>query len=114
MKQSFEGAGKGAIYSWSGNSDVGEGRMTMLESRPGELVQIQLDFIKPFASTAMTRFTFQPQGPSATVVTWRMSGRNDFIGKAFCLFMNMDKLIGTDFEKGLASMKSLAEAPAPR
>jgi hypothetical protein len=111
MKTTFEGpaAGPGAIYTWAGNSDVGEGRMTLTESRPGELVGIKLEFIKPFASTCATAFTFKPQGDQ-TAVLWTMDGENNFIAKAFCLFMNMDKMIGGDFEKGLAQLKTVAEA----
>jgi hypothetical protein len=114
MKQSFEGpqAGNGAIYTWAGNKDVGEGRMTITESHPSDLIKIKLEFIKPFAATNATDFTFKPQG-NQTAVTWTMNGDNNFVGKAFSLFMNMDKMIGGDFEKGLAQMKSVAEA-APK
>ena len=114
MKQTFEGApaGTGAVYAWAGNKDVGEGRMTITDSHPSDLIKIKLEFIKPFAATNATDFTFKPQGDQ-TAVTWTMSGDNNFIGKAFSLFMNMDKMIGGDFEKGLAQMKSVAEA-APK
>jgi Polyketide cyclase / dehydrase and lipid transport len=110
MKQSFQGApaGAGAIYSWVGNKQVGEGRMTITESRPSDLVRIKLEFIKPFASIADTEFTFKPEG-NQTAVTWTMSGQKNFMSKAFGLFMNMDKMIGRDFEKGLAQMKSVVE-----
>jgi len=110
MKQSFQGApeGTGAIYSWVGNKKVGEGRMTITESRPTDLVRIKLEFIKPFASIADTEFTFKPEG-NQTGVTWTMSGRKNFMAKAFGLFMSMDKMIGRDFEKGLAQMKSVVE-----
>jgi hypothetical protein len=111
MTQSFGGspAGTGATYSWSGNDQVGEGRMTIIESRPPELVRINLEFLKPFAATNLTEFTFEPEG-GQTAVTWTMSGRNSFIAKAFGLFVNMDQMIGGDFEKGLAQMKAVAEA----
>jgi hypothetical protein len=114
MKQTFDGAaaGTGAIYTWAGNSEVGEGRMTMTESHPSDLIRIKLEFLKPFAATSNTEFTFKPEG-NQTAVTWTMSGENNFIAKGFHLFMNMDKMIGGDFEKGLAQMKSVAEA-APR
>jgi len=110
MKQSFQGApeGTGAIYSWVGNKKVGEGRMTITESRSTDLVRIKLEFIKPFASIADTEFTFKPEG-NQTGVTWTMSGRKNFMAKAFGLFMSMDKMIGRDFEKGLAQMKSVVE-----
>lgn len=113
MKTSFEGApaGNGAVYSWTGNSDVGEGRMTITDSKPSEVVKIKLDFIKPFAQTSATVFAFKPQG-NQTAVTWTMDGENNFVGKAFCLFMNMDKMVGGDFEKGLAQMKAIAEKAA--
>jgi len=110
MKTSYEGAptGNGAVYSWSGNSNVGEGRMTITDSKPGESIKIKLEFIKPFASTTATVFDFKPQG-NQTAVTWTMDGENNFVGKAFGLVMNMDKLVGGDFEKGLAQMKAIAE-----
>ena len=110
MKTTFAGApaGTGAIYSWSGNNDVGEGRMTLTESRPNELVRIKLEFIKPFAATNTTEFAFKPEADK-TMVTWTMFGSNNFMAKAFGLFMNMDKMVGGDFEKGLAQLKSVAE-----
>jgi Polyketide cyclase / dehydrase and lipid transport len=113
-KNTFEGppAGPGAIFRWAGNAKVGEGRMTLIESRPSELVRIKLEFLKPFASTCSTEFGFKPQGDQ-TAVTWSMAGENNFFAKAFCLFMNMDKMVGGDFEKGLAQMKSVAEAASP-
>lgn len=111
VRNTFEGApsGTGAVFSWVGNKDVGEGRMTVTESRPGEFIRIKLEFIKPFASVCDTEFTFRPEG-QGTSVTWTMSGRNNFIGKAFCLFMNMDKTIGGDFEKGLANLNAVVQA----
>ena len=114
MKVSYEGAatGVGSVYKWAGNNEVGEGRMTITESRPSDLVRIKLEFLKPFASTADTEFTFKPQG-NQTAVTWSMSGKNNFIAKAMCLFMSMDKMIGSQFEKGLADMKAIVEA-APK
>jgi hypothetical protein len=110
-KQTFEGprAGTGAAFSWVGNNQVGEGRMTITESRPYELVRFRLDFAKPFAGTNTAEFTFKPQG-NQTAVTWSMSGRQNFITKAFCMFMSMDKMVGGQFEQGLAQMKSVAEA----
>jgi hypothetical protein len=115
MKVTYEGApaGKGAIYTWAGNSEVGEGRMTITESRPSDLILIHLEFFKPMAGVSLTEFTFKPEG-NQTVVTWTMTGQNNFIAKAMCLFMNMDKMIGGQFEKGLAAMKSIVEAtPKP-
>ena len=114
-RNTFEGApsGTGAVFTWAGNREVGEGRMTLTESLPPELIRIRMDFVKPFAGTNMVQFTFRPEG-SQTVVTWSMAGRNNFIAKAFCLFMNMDKMVGGEFEKGLAQMKVIAEAAASR
>jgi hypothetical protein len=110
-KVTFEGAsaGTGAIFTWSGNDKVGEGRMTVTESHPSDLVRINLEFIRPFAGTSLAEFTFNPEG-NQTVVTWSMSGQHGFLAKAFCLFMNMDKTVGGDFEKGLAQMKAVVEA----
>ena len=113
-KNSFEGpsAGTGAIFRWAGNKEVGEGSMTITESRPSDLIRIKLEFLKPFAATNSAEFTFKPDGDQ-TAVTWSMAGKNNFISKAICLFMNMDKMVGGKFEEGLAAMKSIVEA-APR
>lgn len=113
MKVSYAGpdAGVGAVHSWVGNSDVGEGKMTITESRPAELVGIRLEFIKPFASTTKTEFTLKPQG-GGVLVTWSMSGEKGFIEKAVCLVQSMDKMIGPDFERGLAQLKTVAESGA--
>jgi uncharacterized protein YndB with AHSA1/START domain len=115
VKNTFEGApaGPGAVLAWSGNSQVGEGRMTITESRPDELVRIRLDFVRPVASTAFAEFTFIPDG-GRTAVTWSMTGRKDFASKAFGLVMSMDRMIGGQFEQGLATLKSLSEAAAAR
>ena len=114
MKQTYEGApaGTGAIYSWAGNNEVGEGRMTITESRTNEMINIKLEFLKPFAAVNTTEFSFAPEG-NQTRVVWSMSGKNNFMAKAFDLFMNMDKMVGSDFEKGLRQMKSIVEA-APK
>jgi len=110
MKQSHDGAPAvvGASYSWSGNDQVGEGRMTLTESRPSEMIRIKLEFLKPFTATNTAEFSFKPDG-NQTTVTWSMFGTNNFMAKAFGLFMNMDKLVGSDFEKGLAQLKAVAE-----
>jgi hypothetical protein len=110
LTRAYEGApeGTGAIYSWAGNNKVGEGRMTVTDSRPIEQIRINLEFLKPFKATNTAEFTFKPEGPG-TVVTWSMSGRRNFMLKAFSLFMDMDKMVGGDFEKGLANMKALVE-----
>ena len=85
--------------------------MTLTESRPPEFIGFKLEFLTPFKATNTTEFTFKPDG-GQTVVTWAMSGKCNFMAKAFGLFMNCDKMVGGDFEKGLAQMKSLAEAAA--
>jgi uncharacterized protein YndB with AHSA1/START domain len=110
-KVDFEGpaAGQGAVFKWAGNDKIGEGSMTLIESRPAELVRIKVDFIKPFAGTSTSEFAFKPEG-NQTSVTWATSGQHNFISKAMCMFMNMDKMVGGDMEKGLAQMKSVAEA----
>jgi polyketide cyclase/dehydrase/lipid transport protein len=114
MKQAYEGApaGPGAIYTWAGNNEVGEGRMTITESRPNELIRVKLEFFKPFAATNTAEFTFKPEG-NQTAVTWSMFGEKNFMAKAVHLFMNMDKMIGGQFDKGLAAMKSIVES-APK
>jgi hypothetical protein len=110
-KNSFEGpsAGTGAIFRWAGNREVGEGSMTITENRPSDLIRITLEFLKPFRATNTAEFTFKPDGDQ-TAVTWSMAGKNNFISKAICLFMNMDKMVGGKFEEGLAQMKSVVEA----
>ncbi len=111
MKQTYEGAptGTGASYSWFGNNKVGEGTMTLTESRPNDLIVIKLEFRRPFKATNTSEFAFKENG-NQTVVTWSMSGRNGFMFKAFGLFMSIDKMLGGEFEKGLATMKAVVEA----
>ena len=110
MQQSYEGApaGVGAIYNWTGKK-TGAGRMTIRESRPNQLVKIQLDFLKPFRATNTAEFTFQPDG-NQTAVTWSMYGKKNFIAKAMHLVVSMDTIVGGQFAEGLAQIKSLAEA----
>jgi uncharacterized protein YndB with AHSA1/START domain len=112
-KNTFEGpeSGKGAQFHWVGNNEVGEGGMTITESQPNELILLKLQFIKPFESTCDTEFKFQPDG-DGTDVTWTMSGQNNFMSKAMHLVMDIDKMVGGQFEEGLASMKSIAEDQA--
>ena len=111
MKTTYHGpsAAPGSIYEWTGNDKAGEGRMTIVAARPGESVVIKLEFLRPFASQSDTTFTFAPRG-GGTEVTWAMAGNNNFVGKVFCLFIDMDKMIGNDFEKGLLQLKTVAEA----
>jgi len=115
LQRTYEGSptGSGAIYRWnSAKNDVGQGAMTITDSRPSELVGIKLEFLKPFAATNDVAFTFKPEGDE-TLVTWTMNGKANFMCKAMNLVMNMDKMVGGDFEKGLTNLKSVTEA-APR
>ena len=111
MKKVFTGAGTGAgsIYYWSGNDQVGEGRMTMEKSERPSSIGIKLEFMRPFATTNQTTFTFAPV-PEGTKVTWAMAGHNDFLGKAASMFMDMDKMVGGDFERGLSALSVQAKA----
>ena len=111
MKQTYEGApaGVGAVNSWMGNAQVGEGRMTITDSHPSDLIRIKLEFMKPFAATHTAEFTFKPEGEQ-TAVTWSMAGKKNFVSKGIGLFMSMDKMIGDQFDKGLADMKAVVEA----
>lgn len=115
MKKEYSGpaAGTGASYHWVGNDKVGEGRMTITESVPGDHVTIRLEFIKPWEATNTTVFQLTPDGTS-TRVSWRMEGKNGFMAKAFSVFMNMDAMIGKDFEQGLAALREITEADAKR
>ena len=110
MQKTFEGpaAGVGQSYAWSGKK-VGKGKMTIEESVPGQKVGIKLEFVKPMKSTSTCALTLAAS-PAGSRVTWSMAGNHNFIGKAFGLFMNMDKMLGADLEKGLAQLKTVAEA----
>lgn len=112
MKRTFEGppSGTGASYSWSGNEDVGSGRMTIVSSTPPSTIQIRLEFLKPWAATNDVNFTFLAE-EAQTKVTWSMSGKVPYSTRIFTLFFNMDKLVGQDFEKGLAQLKARVEVP---
>ena len=111
MKRTFNEvpSGVGAGYAWVGNKDVGEGNMKITEAKPAEHLGLDLNFTAPFAANNRTDFDFAKTG-AGTTVTWTMSGTNNFMSKAMSLFMDMDKMIGPDFEKGLASMKKVSEA----
>jgi len=113
MKTTLSGtpAAVGHGYAWAGNDKVGEGRMTITEAAPASRVGIKLEFLKPFASVSPTSFTLAPDG-AGTRITWKMTGTNDFMGKAFSLFMDFEKMIGGDFEKGLAQLRAVSEAAA--
>ncbi|MBM3548966.1 MAG: SRPBCC family protein [Alphaproteobacteria bacterium] len=113
MKKTYAGAsaGMGAINAWAGNSEAGEGRATIVESRPNELVKIQLDFLKPMEGNAVAEFSFRPEG-ERTQVTWSFVGPCNFIAKAVGLFLDMDKMVGGQFEEGLADLKKTVETTA--
>ena len=110
MKRTFSGppSGKGAIYEWDGNKNVGRGRMEIMGSTPPSNVTLDLDFVKPFEAHNTVVFTLAPQGDS-TIVTWVMHGPASLMSKVMQVFINMDKMVGTDFEAGLANLKALAE-----
>jgi hypothetical protein len=112
MARSYEGAaaGVGARYDWRGNSDIGSGRMTITEATP-EKVAIRLEFLEPMAATNVATFAFAPEG-AGTRVTWAMDGTNGFMGKAVSLLLDMDQMIGAQFETGLAALKTVAEKGA--
>jgi uncharacterized protein YndB with AHSA1/START domain len=114
MKTEFGGTqgAPGATYHWVGNDDVGEGRMTVTEVSPPSRLAIKLEFIKPFAAVNDTTFTLSPQG-GGTRVTWAMAGRNPFMSKVMMVFVDLDQLIGKDFEKGLAQLAAASATGAP-
>ncbi len=112
MQRSYSGAesGVGAGYAWSGNRKAGEGNMEITDAVESARVQIALDFLKPFKSSSTTAFALQPQGES-TEVTWTMTGPNTLMTRVMGIFKSMDKMVGPDFEKGLAKLKAVAEQP---
>jgi uncharacterized protein YndB with AHSA1/START domain len=111
VKNTYSGpaAGVGAVCSWEGNKNVGAGTATIIESKPGELVRLRMDWRKPMEGTSTVDFTFEPDG-DATVVTWDMYGPNNFMGKLVSLFIDCDKMCGEQFEKGLVSLGEVAAA----
>ncbi len=110
IKISYSGpeSGKGATHTWSGNSKVGEGRIEITETTPPSKVAMQLDMVKPMKASNAVEFTLLPNG-SGTTVTWAMSGRQPFLAKLMSIFIDCDRMVGSQFEKGLASLKALAE-----
>ncbi len=110
MKRTFAGApaGKGAVYEWDGDKNVGKGRMEIIEAVPPSKAVIKLDFIKPFEGHNTAEFTLEPKG-DGTIVTWAMYGPSPLMMKVMGLFMNMDNMIGNDFAAGLANLKAVAE-----
>jgi uncharacterized protein YndB with AHSA1/START domain len=103
-------AGKGAVYAWEGNKKVGQGQMEILESTPPSRLMVKLDFIKPFEAHNMVEFHLTPAAGGGTDIVWSMQGPQPFATKMFSVIMPMEKLIGKDFEKGLASLKRVSEA----
>ncbi|NJO12566.1 MAG: SRPBCC family protein [Gammaproteobacteria bacterium] len=113
MTRTHSGAasGQGAVYEWSGNSEVGRGRMEITEASPPGKLFIKLEFREPFEAHNTTEFTLVPEG-GATKLNWAMYGPNNYVSKLMQVFMDMDQMIGKDFEAGLANLKSLAEREA--
>ncbi len=110
MKRTFSAvtSGKGAVYAWEGNRDVGQGRMEIAESVAPSKVAIKLDFVKPFEAHNIVEFTLEPKGDS-TNVTWAMQGPMLYISKLITVFVSMDSMVGKDFEAGLANLKTVTE-----
>ena len=116
VKNTYSGpdSGVGAVCGWDGNKDIGAGSSTITESKPGELVRMRMDWIRPMTGVATVDFTFKPEGDK-TVVTWAMYGKNGFVGKLVSLFMDIDKMCGPQFEQGLADLgKVVTAAPAAK
>jgi hypothetical protein len=111
MQRTYSGAasGTGAVYEWEGNNKAGKGRMEIADSLPPSQVVIKLDFVKPFEAHNRVQFTLQPSGAS-TDVTWAMQGPSPYMMKVMHVFINMDRMVGKDFETGLANLKAVAEA----
>jgi uncharacterized protein YndB with AHSA1/START domain len=111
LKRTYSGAerGKGAVYAWDGNKNVGSGRMEILEADTPTKIRIKLDFLKPFEAHNTAEFTMQPHG-GATNIVWAMTGPAPFISKLMQVFMSFDSMIGKDFETGLANLKTISES----
>jgi uncharacterized protein YndB with AHSA1/START domain len=105
-KMTFEG--NGTIMTWDGNSQVGQGKLTIAESRPNEFIKINVDMVKPMEGSSTAEFTFKPEGDQ-TAVTWTASGHHNFIAKAMCLVMNGRKMMSEAMDKGLENMKSVVK-----
>jgi len=111
MRRTYSGApsGKGAAYAWEGGGKAGAGTMEIVEAAAPSRVAIDLRFTRPFKARNTTELTLEPRGGS-TLVTWAMEGPTPFMTKVMCVFVDMDRMIGRDFETGLASLKAIAEA----
>ena len=114
MRSAIEGSGvgPGSSYTWAGNDQVGEGRMTITASAPANHVALRLEFLKPWKSTSDVHLRILPEGDGSRV-TWAMDGTNNFMAKVMTLFMSMDSMLGKDFENGLANLKRVSEATPP-
>ena len=112
LQRAYSGteSGVGAIYAWK-SASIGDGRMTITESKPNERLALTLEFTAPMVATNAVEFTLTP-GPAGVVVNWSMAGRNGFLGKAITMVIGMDAMVGTQFDKGLADLKSLSERQA--
>lgn len=113
MKRTFDGpaSGVGSSYAWSGNADAGEGRMEIVAATPGQSVTIDLEFTKPFPAKNQATFMLSPLEGGGTNVKWSMKGENGFLGKAMALAVDMDALVGKDFEQGLANLDKALRNP---
>jgi uncharacterized protein YndB with AHSA1/START domain len=112
MQRTYSGSpsGRGAVYAWDGNKNVGAGRMEIIDASSPSKIIIKLDFFKPFEGHNTAEFTMLPQGDAATTnIIWVMHGPAPFMSKVMQVFMNMDNMIGKDFEIGLANLKRLTE-----
>ena len=110
LKRTYSGpeSGRGAAYAWEGNKNIGSGRMEIVESTPASRIAIQLDFFKPFEAHNTAEFTLVPAG-DATTVTWAMFGPSPYMSKLMGIFFNMERMVGGQFEQGLANLKSISE-----
>ena len=114
LKRTYSGApsGVGARYGWEGNAKAGAGTMTVTEAIPGRRIGIELAFTRPFKATNQAVFTVEPAAGGNVTVTWAIHGNHTFVSKAFTMFVPMDKLVGGEFERGLAKLKTLSESQA--
>jgi len=114
LKRSYSGpkSGKGAVYAWEGNNDVGHGRMEIAEASSPSKIVIKLDFLKPFEAHNVAEYTLEKRG-EATQVTWAMHGPSPYFAKLLGVFCSMDSMVGAKFDEGLANLKSLAEKGKP-
>ena len=110
MKRTLSGApsGKGAVYEWDGDKNVGSGRLAIADSSPPSKVTLDLDMLTPMRAHNIVEFTLEPKGDSTTV-TWAMNGHVPYIAKIVHVFLNVDRMVGQDFETGLGNLKTIAE-----